>query len=339
MKSIVYEITAPYKLVEKEMELRESELGPTNVLAETEYTMISTGTEIAAWEGKPPLRPSNNYPRLVGYCNLARVKNTGEAVSGIRPGDHILTHQSHRSSFICDISEILLCTRDSTPTLLKYFTSIHLYHIGYSALLDAGFQPGIQVGIIGMGTLGMATANLIKSFGSEPLVFTNQNIRNSPIKDLKLTHVFPKECPNSEEMQRILDMDGVDISITTSNSWEDYELALKIVRKGGKVICIGFPGRGEGLPGFNPLDSAYLYDKQITLCQAGYRTDLDVSPQDMRFTLKRNYRYLASLIENGAINPSHIINIEADWTKLEEIYKSLSARSTGKYSALLSWQS
>src|SRR5438045_3486196 len=101
MKSILYELQSPGLLMKKEVELDDRNLGPSHVLAETRYSVVSTGTEIAAWLGKPPLRPSKAYPRPVGYCNLARVLGVGSAISDVSPGDHILTHQSHRTAFIC----------------------------------------------------------------------------------------------------------------------------------------------------------------------------------------------------------------------------------------------
>ena len=85
MRAVVYELEAPGRLVAREHDVDER-LGPNDVLGETEVSAISTGTELAAWCGKPPLRPSRAYPRLVGYCNLAIVTAVGSAVSSIARG-------------------------------------------------------------------------------------------------------------------------------------------------------------------------------------------------------------------------------------------------------------
>jgi len=90
VKSIVYQLESPYTLTKKECELDDRGLGPSDIYAETEYSVVSTGTEIAAWVGKPPLRSAIAYPRLVGYCNLAKVIKVGSSVSDINVGDYVL---------------------------------------------------------------------------------------------------------------------------------------------------------------------------------------------------------------------------------------------------------
>jgi len=105
MTASVYHLTGP-----RALELREEPLGgglltPAEIEAVTVYTAISPGTELAAWEGKPPLRPSSPYPRLLGYCNLARVTRVGSEVAGMGAGNYVLTHQSHRSAFRAPVRE------------------------------------------------------------------------------------------------------------------------------------------------------------------------------------------------------------------------------------------
>src|SRR5579872_6885489 len=176
IKNIVYELVSPYTLVKSELELNIDRFKSDDILAETKYSAISTGTEIAAWEGKPPLRPSKIYPRLMGYCNLAKVIKVGSSISDISVGNYILTHQSHRTAFICKHSDILLCVDEQDETLLKKLTTTYLYHLGYAALLAGNYKPGHYVAIVGLGTLGITTATLVKLFGIQPFIFSNQVI-------------------------------------------------------------------------------------------------------------------------------------------------------------------
>lgn len=330
MKSIIYELEAPYKLIQKEVELDES-LASSEILAETEYSVISTGTELAAWVGKPSLRPSIQYPRLMGYCNLAKVIKLGTGVTDISVGDYILTHQSHRTAFVCKQSDVLLHVTDKNESMRKKISATYLYHLGYSALLMGCYSPGHHVAIIGMGAVGIATASLVKVFGSEPIIFTNQNSQFSL--------AFKKDAYYPGLTNELCDMDGVDIVINTSDSWSDYLLSLQLARKGGEVICIGFPGRGRIQPEFNPLDSQYLYDKQLSIKQCGYMPNIDVKPIDIRFTLKRNMRYLSTLIYGGVIDPFHILTKEFLWKNLDQVYPLLLSREAGVHSSLISWKS
>jgi len=328
MDSIFYELDAPFTLTQKKKNLTQQMLGENEIFSETQYTVISTGTEIAAWEGKPPLRPCKVYPRLVGYCNLAKVIKVGNSVTEIHVGDYVLTDQSHRTAFICDQSEVLLCIKEQDKQLLKKITATYLYHLGYSALLAADYKPGHQIAIIGMGVLGITTASLSRVFGASPFIFTNQKME---------TPAFKKEYLGLNFMYELCGMDGVDIVINTSNKWEDHRLCLQLARKGGSIVCLGFPGRAEEAPNFNPLDSQFFYDKQLTIKHCGYFPDVKVDPIDIRFTVKRNIKYLSSLIFQNRLDPLEILQKEFSWKKLDDAYTLLSARKEGSHTVLIDW--
>lgn len=329
MDSIFYELDAPLTLTQKKKNIDLNNLGENEIIAETVYSVISTGTEIAAWEGKPPLRPSKVYPRLMGYCNLAEVKKVGNAITEIHAGDYILTHQSHRTAFVCNRMEVLLCVKEQDECLLKKITATYLYHLGYAALIAGEYKPGYYVAIVGMGVLGITTSSLSRVFGTIPFVFTNQQMGRLS---------FKKEYPGSDVMFELCGMDGVDIVINTSNKWQDYMLCLQLARKGGSVICLGFPGRGENNSDFNPLDSQYFYDKQLTIKHCGYFSEANIDPIDVRFTVKRNMKYLYSLISTCCLDPLEILQKEFSWKNLAEAYALLSARKEGFHTALVNWR-
>jgi D-arabinose 1-dehydrogenase-like Zn-dependent alcohol dehydrogenase len=330
MKSILYELESPYCLIKKEVDLDEDTLGDEFVLAKTVFSAVSTGTEIAAWVGTSPLRPSTTYPRLVGYCNLAKVIKVGSTVSNVFVGDIVLTHQAHRSAFICHCSDILLTLKTKNIDDLKKMSATYLYHLGYNSLLSGGYIPGHQVGIVGFGSLGITTASLLVAFGGEPFIFTNQTFKDSWLGHMGFHSIFKKES--------LTECLNLDVIINTSNYWDDYLLGLKLVRKGGTIVCLGFPGRDKKLPNFNPLDSQYFYDKQLTLKACGYTPDIDQDSCDIRFTKKRNMAFLSSLILSGKINPFDILNVEKSWEDLESVYKLLETRPNNVYSALIQWQ-
>ncbi|HVW20878.1 MAG TPA: hypothetical protein VHC86_06650 [Opitutaceae bacterium] len=335
MKATYLELTAPGRLRCRNILLTGARLKGPQLLAKTVYTVISPGTELAAWKGLSPLRPGRTYPRLLGYCNLAEIKKTGPGVSAVKAGDYILTFQSHRSAFICAETEVLYSVARDSGTNLRALSALYLYHLALSALRAGDFQPGHEVAIVGGGTLGCAVSDLARAWGSMPLVFTNQEMSPLP---RGAEQILPKVPPSGEFWRDRSGLDGADIAILSSNSWADYQLALEIVRKGGQVVCLGFPGRGEKAPEFNPLDSRFLYDKQLTIRHCGHVPDLEAAPLDIRFTLKRNLRYLASLLQTGAINPEALLSFEVSAMHTQEAYRRLTNRRAGTRTAVISWR-
>ncbi|MCZ8501943.1 hypothetical protein O9853_14610 [Vibrio lentus] len=116
-KSQIYQLEAPkeLKVIDRELSIESGD----QVLAESIYSAVSPGTELSAWVGKPPLRPGKIYPRVQGYCNLARVVSIGNQVKNTKIGDWILTHQSHRTKFCISESEILVSFDNLTDVEAK----------------------------------------------------------------------------------------------------------------------------------------------------------------------------------------------------------------------------
>lgn len=324
-----YELQNPHDLQLMEFELKAS--APSEIVAKTLYSIISPGTETAAYVGAPPLRPMKVYPRLLGYCNIAKVLKTGSSVVDVATGDIILTFQSHRSHFSCTAEQII-AKIDSTVDL-KAAASTYLYHLGYSALLAGHIQPGLNVAVIGWGTLGVTTTSLSTLFGCKTFVYTNQLNHQG----LKNDQYFFSKIVNAEEIERLTYGTGIDIVINTSNNWDDWRLALELVRKKGTIVNLGFPGRGTDLPSFNPLDSRYCYEKEITIKYNESVPEKDLLPHEARFTLKRNMQYLLDLIQQGKIDPYEIISDEIRWDQLETAYKRMLQKKETFFTAVLDW--
>jgi len=329
MKGYTYQLKSPGKL-----ELEESIVeiqGDEEVLAKSIYTAISPGTELAAWLGKPALRPGSVYPRLQGYCNLARVIEIGSETNDISVGDWILTHQSHRSHFVIKADNILAKWNEMTDDLAQRVVTTYLYHLGYVALLKAGYFPGHKLGIIGFGALGYGTAELTAAFGGQPYVITSRPELENTYKNAQINFIG-KSSGVCSEMSNSL-----DIVINTSDSWEDYQTGLDLLRVGGTMILLGFPGRGLDLPKFNPFESSLLYDKQLTISYAGYVTEANLDEVDVRFNLKRNMSYLSDLIINQRISTSGFSDVIVDWKDLNLLYEEINRRANGKLGGVLKW--
>lgn len=328
IKSKVYSLEAPERLSLVERELDDGALPAEHVFAKTIWSVISPGTELAAWEGLPPLRPSKVYPRLMGYCNVAEVVSVGKDVGAIQPGDKILTHQSHCSHFICDQSEILYqMGSEVSESSAKALACTYLYHLGYAAIRAGNFFPGDVVGIVGVGTLGVSTALLLKNFGCEPYLFTNQQPLKQKLSAMGLERFHLKQNLNLD----------ADIVINTSNRWEDHQLCMHLARLGGTIVNLGFPGRGESAPKENPLDSRYFYDKQLKIVHCGYVTEKELPAIENNFTLKRNINYLADLIKRGVLKPQELFFQEFSSEDLGDVYRRMSKRQIEGFSCYLNW--
>ena len=75
MNSLEYILISPHSLELVEKNLEWPPVSGNGLLCKTLITGISTGTELAAWGGENPLRPSAGYPRKIGYQNINTSRN------------------------------------------------------------------------------------------------------------------------------------------------------------------------------------------------------------------------------------------------------------------------
>jgi threonine dehydrogenase-like Zn-dependent dehydrogenase len=121
----------------------------------------------------------------------------------------------------------------------------------------------------------------------------------------------------------------VDCVVLTSALWKDWLLSLKTVRVGGVIAVLGFPGRGQGLPDFNPLDSQWLYDKRLTIKATG--------PPESAEDLRRNLGHLLHCMAVGQLDGSELISKIVDWRELPDLYATMASNRGGMLSAVLKW--
>ena len=334
LKANVYTLSAPRSLSLQEEAIDIQNINSNEFVCETLYSAISPGTETGAYLGLTPLRPGNFYPRVVGYCNVAKIIFTGVDVSEIAMGDVILTFQSHRTHFKYSESDFFLKLDAATA---KTTVTAYLYHLGYHSLITAGAKQGHNVGIIGAGVLGYTSSIMSSIAGCKTFVFTNQEEAKEKLSK-KNIHCFSKHESNSESVNQLTHNIGLDIIINTSNSWEDWLLALKMINKGGTIVNLGFPGRGEDSPQFNPLDPQYVYLKNLTIKALCCITESDIPHYDIRFNIKRNLLYIIDLINSKIIKPQEIITEQISFKMLGEQYDNYCKKESYMLTTVIEWQ-
>lgn len=319
------------------LEFRTSVIGycaDDQIICETIITAISPGTELAAYLGVEPLRPGGQYPRLQGYCNVARVTDLGASVTTVRPGQLVLTFQSHRSAFVTKSDEILYVLNDADKP--EQVVCAYLYHLGYNAVLRSDIKAGSRVLIIGMGTLGTTSLEMCRIAGAVCDVITDHPSTRKQALAMAARHAYSRdEFDLSQEAPHPARYDTV---ITTVNGWVDWKRALVAARRQGMIAMLGFPGRGEARPDFNPLDPRYVYSKQLRIEAVGESPEKADSRGFLRFSERENLYYIIDAIRQGRIDTSNIANSMVSYQDIETEYMKLRRRETSNATTLIDWR-
>ena len=330
--SVVY-LNAPGQLELRREWLDSASVGALDLLCETLVTVISPGTELAAYSGLPALISGVGYPRLQGYCNVARVLAVGSGVEHVRPGQRVLSFTSHRSHFLLRADEMLLVLEEQARS--EDIACAYLFHLGYNAVLRSGVLAGSRVLVIGLGALGLTSVAMAAVAGARVVGISDYPLPQRLGVEFGAGAVLPRA--DAEGIRAALTVDLADVVITTSNSWDDWQLALQMAARRGSIAVLGFPGRAQAPGSFNPLDSRYFYDKQLRLEAVGVSAERADSRGFLRFNERDNLRYLAALIMSGRLKPSALLGASCPGTDIEQAYRDLLGRTRPAITYLLRW--
>ncbi len=316
-----------------EVDLRREPLAPPGegeLLCETIVSVLSPGTEIAAWQGLPPLRPSVVYPRLQGYCHVGRVIASGSP--DYAPGDRVLSFTSHRSHVLLPVADVLY--RLPADADAASIACAYLYHLGYNAVLRSNVRPGSRVLVIGLGALGLTSVAMAAIAGADVIAISDQTASAALAGRMGARATFGRSA--IDEAKAALGA-GADVVISTVNGWSDWQTGLRLAGPNGVIAMLGFPGRGEGVPAENPLASEHVYMKQLRIEAVGWSPEQDDSRSFLRFNERANLGWIARMIAEGRIDPSLLISGRYAGTDIAAAYTDLAARKNNAITYVLGW--
>ena len=330
-------LKAPRRLEFQEVVLPDDELPARSIRAETEYTAVSIGTELAAYLGDPPLRPGPTYPRLVGYCNVARVVEAGNSVTDIREGDRVLTHQSHRGAFVCPANTVLATVPAGVESPAACMT--HFAYLGLRAIRRAGMEPEEVVLVQGLGVIGLATAGVAARAGALVVALGNDEGRVKKAIELGASAGFESDDHDGvARFCKTAGKTGPDILITTVNSWPAWNTVLEISTYGSRIVVAGFPGRTAGPPPFNPFMAEHFYGKNLSIYALGPEPDFRVTDTPITKPMRRDMEQLLSWVGDGSLPLGVLITDSYRWQDLPAVYERAAARDKSLVGAVLDWR-
>lgn len=229
---------------EGQIELEEFQLGELHgdeVLIETQYTLISPGTELAFLKALP--NTSQRFPQYPGYNNVGRVAELGGKVRGLSEGDRVVSPAKHASMVKVPASEVLKVPSELTSQEAVYF---NMASISLQAVRKAQVELGEAVLVMGQGLIGNLALQLARLSGGFPVVGTD-------LKDERLE--ISKECgadlavnPQTEELKarllQAIGRDWVDVVLEAIGIPEAIHDCLDLVGYRGRVVLLA-SSRGE----------------------------------------------------------------------------------------------
>lgn len=319
------------RLEEQTLDL--DQLGPHELFVTTRTTGFSTGTDLGNYEGRSTEVPdAAGYPRSVGYSNVGVVEAVGKDVMSFRPGDHVFSTRPHESGYIARDTDLLVHVPASVD--VEQAALAYLVHLGVAALRAVHYEAGEDVAIVGLGVIGLCTIAVAKAMGARVVAIANGVRRTELARRLGAVEAYLSGAFAPSEL---FDHRGADIVVLTANSWSAYRESMEVARRGGRISVLGFPGRAQPAPEFNPVDMRWLYGKQLTIKGAGHLPAIDCNESDIRFTLRRNLKFVLNSMASGALDVSGAISHRLPYTSMKEAYELARTHSKDLTAAIFQW--
>jgi len=337
------------------------------VLIQTTYTLVSLGTERMLVEfGKanlvekaqqqpdkvkqtldkvktdgllPTLEAVFNklgQPIPLGYCNVGKVIAAGKDVSEFSVGDRVVSNGNH-AEFVCIPKNLVAKIPDNVADQEATFTVIGA--IGLQGIRLLNPQLGETVVVIGLGLIGLVTAELLKANGCRVIGidFDQQKIEIANRKGI----ITVNPAKGEDAVKSVLEhsgnigADAVLITASAKNN-EIIHQAAEMSRKRGRIVLIGVIGLDIRRDDF--------YKKELSFqvsCSYGpgrYDDEYEHKGHDyplpyVRWTEKRNFEAILYAVSTGSLNPKPLITEVVDLENYYEIYGNM--RKLGSIASII----
>lgn len=333
MDSLEYILNSPHSLELVEKKLAWPPASGDAIICKTLVTGISPGTELAAWTGETPLRPSGGYPRKIGYQNISEVVAISGKKEKINIGDLIYTNQSHCSHFICQEEDVLAIIPKKRE--IKDYIFSYMYHMAICAL-SADKRNGSDIDqkivVFGGGALGSAIVEVANNLGYLVVLVSDSNYEFKP-NSTKVTVMSRDEYKNNyEESPPVFNQ-----SIVCTNRWDDYHSALSTACTFGTIVLLGFPGRDGSLPLKNPFEPKYFYLNNLVVSSLPTDRKNVFTSFDKKMNLGESMSDIVDRITQGTLGQTFSKAEILDYVDLETAYVDLSEKRKSISSLALKW--
>ena len=323
----------------EELPLEAEALQPDQIYVETEVSALSTGTDLGNYLGDSTYVPgAPRYPRPIGYANVGVIRRVGANVKSLRPGQRIFALKPHQSAYVARQDELLLPIPEDVPS--EEASLAYLTHLGLASLRQARYEAGENVAVVGLGVIGLCTVWLARAMGARVVGIANSAIRCEAALRLGAHASYPAEDPDlPKKLEIMFGEAGADIVVLTANTWSAYRVSMELARHSGRVSLLGFPGRAQKPPDFNPLDPRWVYQKQLTLLGAGFAPRVDCPPEDLRFNMRRNLQYILDMMAAHRPRLESVISHRLPASRMVEAYELAREHSKTLVAAEFDWRS
>jgi predicted dehydrogenase/threonine dehydrogenase-like Zn-dependent dehydrogenase len=268
-----------------------------------------------------------NEPIPLGYCNVGKVIAVGEGVSGFEVGDRVASNGPH-AEYVCVPKNLVAHIPDNVSDAEAAFTVVG--SIGLQGIRLLNPTLGETVVVIGLGLIGLLTAQLLKANGCRVI---GTDLDEEKLALAEKWGIIPYNSGKGDVVKFVEEQTGgvgADGVIITASAHTDAIIsqAARMSRKRGKIVLVGVVGLN--------ISRAEFYEKELTFqvsCSYGpgryddnyENKGIDYPLPFVRWTEQRNFETVLQAIASGALSVQEMITEEVDLADYGKIYDDIAS--------------
>ena len=310
------------------------EIENDEALIETEYTMISAGTELSRAYA---LKKGFKYPVRPGYCAVGRVLKAGKDMA-VKKGDLVFFNAPHASLVKWKTSDSvqgpLIKKLDESIDPIAA-TAMNLMLVALQGVNLSEVKLGDKVAVFGLGNIGILTALMYQQMGCKVIGIDPVKERCLLAEEMGLKYTVSE---NKEEVLKDFSGEqGLDITVDVTGLSSVIEDCITCCGKYGQVLLLGSPRVSyEG-----DLTSVFskIHMKDLKILGAFNETVPVKAVPGSKNSMDRNFEVCEELLKNKAIDVRKLISRIIDPKDCEKAYEDLMYHKDKANCIVFDWRS
>ncbi|MCG9130064.1 zinc-binding alcohol dehydrogenase [Candidatus Poribacteria bacterium] len=219
-------------------------LASNELLIDTEYTFISSGTELANYTGREPKVFQKGawceYPWRSGYANVGVVRDVGADVTRAAPGDRVFTYGRHASTIRYSQDRLVAPVREAVDPAVV--AASRMAGVAMTAIVVAEIGTNPWVVVFGLGLVGNLASQMFQIHGCRVIGVDPVAERQKLAQRCGIEHTVGGDADETQaQIQEITGGKLGDITVDAVGHSSVVMQALRATANHGQLIILGSP--------------------------------------------------------------------------------------------------
>ena len=308
--------------------------GPNQVLVNTRRTLISSGTELAFFEGRHSWFKTGKttFPCGCGYSNVGIIESVGDQVTEYHKGERVFSLAGHAERYLATTDKIIRIPKGLADEKAAFAT---VGSVALHGIRGCHLQIGETLLILGQGLIGQLALRLARLTGVRIIIAADAYKERLKISrqggadyTINITNMSLED-----EIKKITEGQGANVVIEASGSPEAVISALKVAANRGRIIILGCPHGTVELDLYSELQT-----KELSLIGSYQPNCPQIETPYYPWTQQGNRQAIFQYLQEGKINLSELITHRMAFHKAKELYTLLSKHKDKALAAIIEWE-